>query len=1266
MECSSSQDDFEETYKVLHFFRNECSNILAQLLVKELRNSNYVKGLLESNREGTLSMSLFRLLKTVSSKGKKKASKKSQCTTEEPGSFSKTQHLNNLKYNEDDLAPIQIGQMLLEEGETVSTVERLSNLDSAFLLWILTNEILEFPHTQEVNEALATLREIRNSIYHRDSYKNSNKSVPELLDQLCTMAKFLCQYLGKDDAYFQSYMSYTPSSFSPIFRELQQEIYNSYLDSILRRDSYHHQIVQPTIKHIRGDCRSDEIVENLVNFLAENQVRVSEEPRPVLLCGAAGAGKTSTLHCLTLTVIHKQCSDGSFPLVVRVDEIEMKYKTREEFWKCLFKHLAKLCPQAEKKYGQEEVVSVLSSYSNSNSFLFLMDQNIQGTRSLNSLMPYMDRGTWVLSYRGVPDPSNFYRVLKMESLSEGQVNQLLSAIIKPKEQCNLVSQLYERCDYKGLIDTPDMVCIFAKVCLEIQSCDSFYRLIQIYIYKNIPATDENETELIKLGKKAFHTIKLNKKYYEETSLNDIADIVWRLFLEPAQSKRFFFKYRVVEDYLAAKYVVKETEVACESWLKQATLFKRVFEIVCAFWCKEEDGIKNNLPYIRKYLQKLFEIGPHKTRRKKRKEEAMETDEIAKDNDHATNQNNFVRWNFLSKLAKDNQNNQDILLILAELLACKNSWLFKCKSVTEKCLDNLSLVFRHIKLTKELTIKLESGPNVAMLTKLWGMLSDHEGVCSNTTVQLVIHYTETNWIMHEKFLTMFPATVAQTTAPLYITKYVGPLLCSGTEQFLKCLCMQRLEVLDAYVCDFGSLREVLEHRQKLRSVVVRLNFRVAELEIPNIMIKLSSSFPLNLTIAYFEGLQALLDKIESPRRLSSLRIYRVYIHEGFHLDLSRFSKLEFLSIKFVHMGKLPSHYLLEVSEEKMEVDDIENKRKVSRLPLEQWALQLVLNLHLPARLGRLLLRNLSFCDDTNIPILNRYWRGLPFQRLVLLDTHLSMSKFKEILQSLVNDSKVDDVRESLEKRCRLEEEDPESLKNAMKQERLVRQERENKRRHKPEGKEVIITSDAKLCSECHLLSCTCVQPSISHSRDTYHDFVTLVNDIYSYEILSISYNSKDIILRKDLCGDLHVQCPLAFLNDEMAERLESANPELLQGHRYLQELSLVLGALALAQAISLTHTHLSHKGALCLLKHLKKKKQQFGSIEPFRLTIFSRYYHTCSKSVEEMRHSPFTREIQKDDSLQQFNFRCNCMKRCHNFKKSINGTIYFNDVLFNGK
>lgn len=209
----------QETYKVQHFFRNQCSNILAGLLARELRNSQYVKNILERDREGLLSMSFFRLLKGVSSKGKKKAQRKGKCPAEEAICPAKTQHLNNLNYNEDALSPIQVRQLLLE-GEADAAVERLSTLDSAFLLWILTNDILEFPHSTEVNEALETLMEIRNSFHHRDSYKNINKSVPELLHMLCTKAKVLCKYLGKGDTNFQKYMSHTENSSCSVFSEL--------------------------------------------------------------------------------------------------------------------------------------------------------------------------------------------------------------------------------------------------------------------------------------------------------------------------------------------------------------------------------------------------------------------------------------------------------------------------------------------------------------------------------------------------------------------------------------------------------------------------------------------------------------------------------------------------------------------------------------------------------------------------------------------------------------------------------------------------------------------------------------------------------------------------------------------------------------------------------------------------------------------------------------------------------------------------------------
>lgn len=1010
--------------------------------------------------------------------------------------------------------------------------------------------------------------------------------------------------------------------------------------------------------YFRSYSQTDEIVENLMDFLAKNQVSRSEEPRPVLLCGAHGAGKSTVLHHLLQQVCEEMPDSGNFSLVVMVDE--WKTKQKDQFWQWLFHHLAEMCPRAVEKYGMDKVINILSVYSNKSNFLFLMDQNLQNPSKLVNLMPLMDHGTWVLSYQGVPEHSTFYRLLKMESLFEEQVLDMLRGIAESEEQYRMVSHLYKICNYKGLIDTPDMVHFFSKVCKELRDCVPFYGLIDRYICKNVPTipqNDQNEAELTKLGRKAMDIIRLNKEYYSSEALADIDNSVKGALMECDMRNGFFFKYRVVQDYLAAMYVVRHTTEGCKFWLEQVNLFRRVFEIVCALWSREEGGIRRNLSHIKKYLEKLFEIS--KGSRRKKKEEKMEVDEAEDDDKDTSSQPSFVRWIFLANLAEEHQNNEDILLLLAQLLACKSSWLFKCKSLTEKSLRSLSLVFRHVKLTKELTIEMVSGPNVTMLTKLWVMLSGHEGVCSNTSVRLVIHHTEKNWFMYDKDLKLLPATVAKTTSPLFITKFVGPLLCSETEQFLRCFCMSKLDVLEAYIYDLDSLREVLGHQKELGSVFVKVNLRMEETHIPDTVIKLSSSLPLNLTITYFQDIQKLLNIIEPPHHLASLRIYKVYIHRNFNLDLRRFKNLKFLAIRFCETGKLPSIYLNEPQQENMEVHVTKKDRRVFGLPLEEWVLTLALKTYFPDSLERLLLRNLSFCNDSNILVLSKYWSGLPFQRLVLLDTQVSMAKFREILKNFVfsdTDSRLEEIRQGMEKRCRLEDL-AESQRNAIKQERLAKQEREEKRKKKPEGQEVIITSDVEICSSCHCFSCSCVQPSINHCQDTYQDFITLVNDIYSYQILSINYSSEDISLRKDVCGDLHVKCPLAFLNDEMVQQLESLD----KGNQELQNMRQVLGALALAQAITLTHTSLSHEGALSLLQHLKERKKHFGKIEPFRITIFSDRYHKHPKSMEEMKHSRFMREVRADKNLQQFNFRCGCPERCHNFKKAIKGLIFFNDV-----
>lgn len=1297
MEDSEEQESFcPNQYNVMHFLRNVCSPNLAELLVKEFKNSKFVKEALGRDREATLNKTLLEILKKVHSKGKKQAGKKKKTGNERSDGSSKTQHLNNLEDSDKKniLNQVRVLELVLEGEvhEESRAVKTLGNLDSALLLNILTNDVLEFP-LSGIEKHLEILKNSRNSIFHNDD--SSKKDV-----RLWEAVESVYKHLGKDVASFQEkkrrYFLPPLSRCPQIMKDLQQEIHRNYSQSL----PYHHYSIKPAIKHLRRDCQSDEIVENLENFLKEQKACWSQEPRPILLCGAQGAGKSSLLHNL----VHSFISTEDFLLVVLLDESKTNNKTKESFWKHVYDHLMDRSPCTVGMYGREEVVKVLENYSSR--FLFLWDVNLQDARNPLS---HMDRGTWVLSHQGLPENSttNCY-LLKVAPLSEEQVREILRSI-SSSEHCSQVLECYSKCEYKGIINSPDMVHIFNSVCFGMTDCVPFYKLIQMYIDKKIDRTEENDADLVKLGQRAFYTIRSNRKYYKEKCLVGIQKNVCGPFLEHSLSKGYFFKYRVVEDYLAAWYIVHDPKVACDMWLKQATLFKRVFEVVCALWYERgRESLCSNLHYVRKYLEKFFDISDPKldktkrqknkqvanknktkkavektqqtmelddncdvSRRDKNHEQAMEVDEhpvevvkdkedegkakeqknkeamdVKEDGNEDNKQDIFGRWVFLSKIAKEHQYNQDILQLLADLLTCKNTWLFKCKLLKEEVIDNISLVLMYIKLTKKLTIKLESGPNVTTLLRLWNMLSGHSGLSCNTTVHLVIRHTESNWVMHEKLLARLPSLIVSTNIPLCITKYVGPLLCSNTPHFLKCLCMTRLEVLDVYVCDLASLQEVLAHQQhSLISAIVRLSLKLQEQRmIPNItQIHLSSSLPLTLTITYFENLQALLDKFEPPGFLNSLKIYRVYIHENFTLNLTRFTEMESLFIRFVGVGKLPPvHLEAQQSDDQMEVSD-ENDTKSPLLPIERWTFHLVLNLHLPPRLERFLMRNLSFCDDSNMSILHKYWDGLPFQRLTLLDTHLSLSKFKSFLEP-----SLEDITEGMGKKFRLDG-PATSSRSVVKHGRLKKEEREERRKHKPEGKELIITSEAQLCNQCHLLSCTCAYSGINHSRDTYEDIVSLVKKVYLYDILSINYSGKGIVVRKDMCGDLQVQCPLPFLDDDRAENPER-HPELCQ----------VIEALALSQIICLTNTKLSHKGAVHLLDHLKDKKKNFGTIEPFRLTISS-HHASCSMSKEEVKHSPFMRKIKNDNSLQQFNFKCECLKRCHYFKKAINGQIYFNDI-----
>lgn len=1203
--------ELESVYKPLHFFRNICSPLLAKLLARELKNSKFIQDSQRGNGEdATHQKNLFDLLTKVGSRGKNARDKQRKRGKLQS---SDTYEINNLKDNKDTLERVQVGE-LLERGEASKAVAILRELDVKFLLCVLVNYALGITFSDEVKRALDALRELRNSNTHQDGD-------PELLKKLWTETEQVHKYLyGETDTFKKLKKSWWPEeTWDQILEDVRQEIDERYQTS-----SPKHHTAQLTILHHQREEHGQPgtAVQNLLDFLVQKQKSCCREPQPIVLYGEPGAGKSSVLDSL-LDTLREQNAPKDFLMVVKVRNTDVNSK--KEFWKQIF---TDRCPQAIKNHKDEEVQQVLKLKASK--FLFLVDCNLQ-KETLDKLISYMGHGLWVLSFQGASDYSKRFHLLEVAPLSEDQIHQVLQdrPEMTPRDR-DLVLRLFQNYEHKDLIKTPEMVHLFADICSEKGSHIPFYELIRRYIDKKVKT---DETMLIELGKKAFENIKSQRHYTEvECALRP-------LFKRDANG--YWFKYRKVEDYLAAKYVVADPEKACESWLDQAKLFTTVFHVVCFLWSEQDNGIQANHHFIRKYLEKIFrgdrEMSKDTSDRKDCNEKKRKQDEATSEGrdctgkkrkpDTATSEVNdckgkkmkketagegkdcvtihkpFERWICLSKFAKDYQSNEGLLQILADMLTPFDTWLFRYTTMTPELIDSLSQVLKRVTLPPKLTIKMESGTNVEVLRQLWIMLRSHSVLLSNSAVHLTIHYQGSNVAKYEETLAAFCDTIYNTIAPLYIKHYSGPLLCSKTPQFFEGSCLQEMGkyALDVYITDLASLSMVLA-QNKNRKCIKRLRVRLMEMTQP---LEQSQSFPRDLTIIYFEGLQKLLESYK-PDCLCSLKIHEVYIHDNFHLDLTRFTKLELLSIRFVQKEK---------------------QEKVGRLSREEWLPRLVKHLRLPARVGRLMMRNMAFLDDSSASALVTLSKKVTYQRLVLLDTDLSIAKFREIMGDLVASS------------CRAGTEDAAAIPPAegVRRPRLQKAVREDRRRHKPEGKELIVTSEATLFKN---------PSSAEEWPAARHNFVNLVKAVDACPALSINYSGKCVAVRKDVCGDLFVKCPLPFLDDTMAKELDR-HPEL----------GPVLEALALAERISLHCTELSCYGALRLLDHLKERMMIIGRTEPFKLTIGSWNPTICSKTKEELKHG-FVEEIYREDKLAQFNF--SCKYGCHFFKKAIDGTIYFND------
>lgn len=1042
---------------------------------------------------------------------------------------------------------------------------------------------------------------------------------------------------------------------------------------------------------------SEPVVEDLVKYVYDQKYCKHGEKLPVLLCGNRGTGKSCMLQNLAFSMSQMHNIEASgFLLVLHLDDWSRRSWTQQctsardagaEFWEQVFRCIISLAPDTVIKYSLDSIKTVIRMYIDE--ILFLIDWDI----NVGPIRKEIQRGTWVVAYHGTFAPSVDWQILRLEPYEEIQVQQILKGL-KTKHTEDVV-RLYENFEYKGILTSIDMIKIFS----EMKSCvttGTDFEIAEAYVSKQFDSLvyGNKEVLMIALGETAFYAICRNRSVFRDSDLCNVPSEVKDKFLVQHGNSGSTFIHGITQDFLASRYVISQPNKACKEWLGNVHALKRVFKFACSSWCKDSTLLRENLHHIKDYLINLFgiegKLGEYKPCKNNKQElEPMEVDgsnkkkrKTKKKFPHFVNplKDPFTNWGFIIHLDDACHGRREILELLAHLLSQIPCWLFKLNThLDDGKLRRIEKILTKVKLRKDcpLTIKLESTGDTVMPIKIWNKLRNIESLHECAHVKITVKCNKNVPVVQQSSVAELLAMIARAHSPLYITQYTGPFFCSEIPDFLKCWSMRKLERIDVSVYDVASLSEVMSCKglSFLKDVTVRVDLRKAEqscLKPPSTekpeqaclqpcSIEIPKHVNLNLSVIYFANIQNLLDRFKSPHRLLSLSIHDLFVEENFRLDLSSFMNLESLNIRCEPdrgeeinvnaMDQSGSDTRQKIIDNIMEVDQAVTAQPVSKkLPRHNWMFALVMNLILPTRLERLLLRNMEFFNSSNNYMMLNLFKKHNIDRLVILDSLLSLKGARQVLST--HTGGINEDLETMTKRLRVDGSDSFRVRDLVgKQPRLSREERENRRKKKPIGKEVIITSELSLCTACKSFPCLCPPQAGVDNKDTFEDLIHLIEDIYCYDVLSFTYTSNILTVRKDLCGDLRVHCIVTELNDDVACGIDSS-------HTWLSDFFMTL---TLAQCISFDYTDLSSKGAMTVINHLKKVKGNQGidkNVEPFSLTIGS----ICHPGSDEVISGTFIEFIKKEDCLAMFNFWCMCKDKCFKLKKAHSGQILVNDKL----
>ncbi|XP_068210275.1 uncharacterized protein [Palaemon carinicauda] len=1027
--------------------------------------------------------------------------------------------------------------------------------------------------------------------------------------------------------------------------------------------------VHPTIVDISRNVVIEDLPKHLIDGISTDFTSF-----PLLLCGSAGTGKSTILRILTFSAVES----NRFGLVLYLENMYRQPKLKNiplvtsssDFWEQVFNCVKFLAAKTVQNYGFESVAAVIRE--NIDKILFIVDWNM---KSMGNIFKEMQHGTWIAAHQEVLSHTNNWKVLEIKPFTEHHVLQLLQKSSGGRE--GDVIRLYKQSECKHLISTPDMVEVFRTHGSTVQFGTDF-ELIAAFVNTKLRNSgwtlSEKLPDILKLGEVATSVLVTgDTSAYDERVVSQIDGAVKDMFL-CTQNRETKFKHSSVQDFIAALYVFHCPGKACKKWKTCAPSFKNVFKFVCGMWCNSgfwSDSCTlsdERVTFMEEYLTSLFDIKSWKHCKGNREAKPMEVEETrnerqGKQKAKIVNSGNplkcaLAQWDYLIALDDVCQGDPRVINLFVKLLSSTQCWIFDVGKFDDRKLTRIVVLLKKVKLNEDypLTIKLESTPDVRMLIKMWNKLKNIQSLQNCTHVKFYITKGSCFPYTNQNALRELCKTLVNAHCSVFITSFRGPLLCSTTLEFLKGHSLKNLDTVDVIVYEVSSLIEILkcDHLPNLKYISVTVELTNEEQLLTSLMpFHIPSHQSLKLRIKYFDNIQKFLDKAQCPGNLKSLSIYDVYITVNFSLNLLAFESIENLSLRFQPyvMDQVESqnqfvdeHFKQKLVSEVMDVDESNMVDQNYKIPRRGWMLAITVKVKYPPKLERLLLRNMDFYGDSNNNLLLNIFKNYNIQKLIILDSQLSLRGVRKVLSSHTSDG--DEVH-VVTKKLRNNKLEMDYNEELLKRPRLSNDEREQKKIEKPKGKEIVITSEIELCKSCCLFPCLCTDSDLNR-RENFDDLVNLIKDVYLYDIVSFNYASKVITIRKDVCGDLRVQCALPGLMDETSKNLSS-------DHSLFQRFFKIL---ALAQNICLEQTQLSFQGVKDVVDYLKTVKQ--ACLDPFSLTIISSY-HPCDEEVT----FTFMETIKRERIFTTFNFWCSCENKCFKIKKTFNGKMLYNDQVQEG-